>query len=318
MITDSKKIDIILVSGFLGSGKTTLLNRMLAHYRNRQLGVLVNEFGGVPVDGQLIRRGNPWLNDNTDRLYEIANGSVFCSCRMSEFISGLQYFIKEKPELLFIETSGMSDFSGIHTILENHHFSGAYRFLCSLVLVDAVRFPALVNTLDVVQRQVTAADYILVSKCDLVNDMALQKVEDLVRGINPSAEIVQTVHGDFNPSLIQLANNPNYGGNLESCNTPENRPGSITLDDKLPGLDSLRYFFSRIESKVYRIKGFYAVNDDCYYVHDSPDGIVIERASHQSGDGSGLSVICPKEKEKFIRDEWEAAKKLKHIMKVKT
>ena len=112
----NKKIDIILVTGFLGVGKTTLLNRLIERYKSKKLGVIINDFGKISVDGILLRDLLPDSQNNS--IIEIKNGSIFCSCLSVDLVTALKEYIELNPDLLIIETSGLSDPSSFQKILK--------------------------------------------------------------------------------------------------------------------------------------------------------------------------------------------------------
>ena len=111
------KIPAVLITGFLGSGKTTLLNRIISGTDRGRIGLLVNDFGRIAVDGSLILAKHPELAGRDGGVYEIANGSIFCSCLTSSFLAGLRHFAGLRPDRLYIETSGISDPSSMGKLL---------------------------------------------------------------------------------------------------------------------------------------------------------------------------------------------------------
>ena len=181
---EERKIDIIVLAGFLGAGKTTVLNELIRFFPDRRIGILVNDFGEVPVDGTLLIQEHPELLEGGHKVYEIGNGSVFCSCLKAPFLFGLKHFAEEKPELLFIEASGLSDPSSMDKILAEHGMDSQFRVHRIITLVDPVKFTALSHVLNVIDRQIAAGDRILVNKADLVSEEELEKVLSLVKENN--------------------------------------------------------------------------------------------------------------------------------------
>ena len=104
--TMEEHIDLILVSGFLGSGKTTFLRRFLTELPEQRLGVLVNEFGAVGIDGTLLRR------DGLE-MVELNHGTIFCFCLKQDFVTALIAFSRLPIQTLIIENSGMADPGGM-------------------------------------------------------------------------------------------------------------------------------------------------------------------------------------------------------------
>ena len=92
-------IPTILLTGFLGSGKTTLLNRLIDHYKSKRTVLLINEFGKVGIDGELLVEGNY-------EKIELNKGSLFCICVRTDFIFEVETIATQiKPELLIIEAT---------------------------------------------------------------------------------------------------------------------------------------------------------------------------------------------------------------------
>ncbi len=299
----SGKIDIILLAGFLGAGKTTVLNELIRYFQGRKLGMLVNDFGEVPVDGSLLKNENPELLEGGHKIYEIGNGSIFCSCLKAPFLYGLKYFEKEKPELLFIEASGLSDPSSMHKILKDHNLEGTFGIRHVVTLIDPVKYKALVTVLDVIVRQIAAADQILVNKTDLVSRLEL---EDVLKDLNKRRSVpVQTASfGQFDYSFINNESNVDLEEERESCNTPETRPGSLFLSGTVQSEQVLRDFMSRVESGIYRLKGFIELDGRMLYVSDNSRGFSITETK-KPGIRPGLTVLCPLENEKRIADLWK-------------
>ena len=98
-----QKIPTIILTGFLGAGKTTLLNRLIDYYQSTRTVLLINEFGQVGIDGQLLAAGNY-------QKIELNKGSLFCICVRTDFIDEVERIATEmRPELLIIEATGLAD-----------------------------------------------------------------------------------------------------------------------------------------------------------------------------------------------------------------
>ena len=102
-----KITSVFLITGFLGSGKTTFLTQAIRFYNGKKkIGVIQNEFAPANLDGKELIR----TVDQKFDLLEINNGSAFCVCLLSDFLSSLEQFITQyQPDILFIEASGLSD-----------------------------------------------------------------------------------------------------------------------------------------------------------------------------------------------------------------
>ena len=298
------KTDIVLLAGFLGAGKTTVLNELVRAFADVKLGLLVNDFGEVPVDGSLLKSENPELLKGGHKIYEIGNGSIFCSCLKAPFLYGLKFFEKEKPQILFIEASGMSDPSSMDMILKEHMLDGAMEIKKVLTLVDPLKFPKLVHVLNVIPRQVTAADVILINKEDLATDEEMADVKAKLVELSNDTPIQTGSFGQFDYSFLRDEGHNHKIAEMESCNTPDNRPASLFLEGHVPGETPLLGFLDSIKEKLFRLKGFMELEGEMKYVSDTGRGFSIIPAE-KSGIRQGLTVLCPAENSRSIADAWQ-------------
>ena len=101
---------LYLITGFLGAGKTTFLIQFMKQFSSERMHIIVNEFGKGGIDGEL-------LSELGIALDEINNGSIFCSCRLDKFENVLQQVLQEKPDVIIVEASGLSDPTNVKKIL---------------------------------------------------------------------------------------------------------------------------------------------------------------------------------------------------------
>lgn len=182
-------INVYLISGFLGSGKTTFLKRMLKRApTDRKLMVLMNEFGDEGIDGVLIE--DPELE-----LMEISKGSIFCACAKGDFMKGLYRIATAiQPEILVIEASGAANPSDLAADLSNPVFKGAFLLQERFCLIDAENFVEQYEVFTAVERQVESTDRFIINKVDLSNKDAIERIKEVIRRHNPSAEFVETTY----------------------------------------------------------------------------------------------------------------------------
>ena len=193
------KIPILILTGFLGSGKTTLLNRLVAHYQGRtgRLAVLVNEFGKAGIDGQLLEEGEYDLR-------ELNRGSLFCICVKKDFIRILDDVanIQSPPDLLLVEATGLADPGDLSAYLDEGPIAGRYQVAGNIATVDALQFHKVVETLPAVRNQVELASLLLLNKTDLVSPERAEEVRQMLRRINPTAPIQNTVYAEISSELL--------------------------------------------------------------------------------------------------------------------
>lgn len=259
-------IDLYLISGFLGSGKTTLLKKMLEGMGDKKIGVLVNEFGGIGIDGTLVEREGM-------HLIEISNGSIFCSCLKGEFVKTLIGFTKLDVDILVVENSGLADPSSIHTLLgelagkteRDYHYKGA------VCVVDSVSFTKHVKVLTPIQNQIISSNFIIINKIDLVNEVTLEEIRNVVGELNPNAVRYETMFSDVPLDFLQdhLQDN-GYTG--ETSNHPWNRPASYALEcDGEITEAKLKEFIGGLPVEMLRGKGFVKTGNQWFLFDSTAD-----------------------------------------------
>lgn len=183
---------ITLISGFLGSGKTTLLRRLLAR-ADRRIGVIVNEFGAIGIDGALLEQSG------AGQLIELSGGCVCCVAG-SDVIVAIEMLANSGPPLdaIAIETSGLAEPGAIVRQLRAVDIS-----LDALVtLVSTADYEQALAATPLTARQIQLADLIVLTHGDLVDGQTIQHVIARVREINQRAPLVPAIYGEVAPDLI--------------------------------------------------------------------------------------------------------------------
>lgn len=244
--------NIILLTGFLGAGKTTLLQALIDSYKEKKIGLVVNEFGEVNVDAQLVRK------DGVE-MAELSNGSIFCACIKDKFVDSLIKLSERDLEYLFIEASGLADPANMGQLLDGirHKLASPYVLSGNICIVDALHFPDLVELLPALERQVEYANAIVINKADLADPETIREVTAKIREINGDAKVyvtsyckidIQDVAGGFAESAKE---------SKETTNTYESRPNAFVLRAGGPvSYDGIQAFLEKIAPQCYRIKGF--------------------------------------------------------------
>jgi len=293
-----------LVTGFLGSGKTTLLNRLIEQFRSKKLAIIVNDFGQIAVDGILIKNTLEHTVQNDTDVYEIANGSIFCSCLSAELVKALKLYVSIQPDILLIETSGLSDPSTFHKILEENNLADQYDVMSSICIVDPTRTRQLARQIVSIEKQISSSRLIIVNKVDLISEDEYATTVDFIHELNDSAPIIKAIHAGIDLSLIgQKSQSQMAGTPPESCNTVNSRPGSILLEQKEITRDDLRAFYHDVKDKLFRIKGFLEIDGTPFYISDNNEMLQIEDAQQKSYR-LGLSVLAPALNTQIIENTW--------------
>ena len=248
------KIPIYLVTGFLGSGKTTFIDGILQSFdKKKRIGIIQNEFAPANIDGETLRK-----DDRSFEMLEINNGSVFCICLMGNFIESMASFIDEKkPEMIFIEASGLSDPASIIEIVQHPRLADQVFLRESWCIVDARHFLYMEHMLNRIRHQIQIADRILINKKDLVGTDVIAGIRDYVRDLNPYASIFETswCRIDFKPFIERDTVQDNVHLRI-SGDTVQGRPEiglgvfktgrRISLQD----LDDLIRFYSESTARI--------------------------------------------------------------------
>lgn len=254
-------IPTLVLTGFLGAGKTTLLNRLIAHYRSQRTVLLVNEFGQVGIDGQLLDEGNY-------DLVELNKGSLFCICVRTDFIEEVERIATEiRPELLIIEATGLADTSEMEKMLALPTLRSHIELRACLCLVDCQNFLKIKEFLNAPISQVKHADAILVNKIDLASEAQLQQVKDAILEISPKAQIYLTTFADAPLDRIDAIRRLSSS---ERALPGDGRPdpvASLTLEGRgIFTLSAWEQFRALLQSQALRVKGFVSVDGQVHHL----------------------------------------------------
>lgn len=279
-------IKLYLLTGFLGSGKTTLLKNLIDLSAHKKIGIIMNEFGKIGIDGKLVSK-------NGRELLEINNGSIFCSCLKGSFVQGLIDFSELSVDMLFVEGSGLSDPSNMNEILELVHAKAGvcYEFMGSICVVDGLNFIKLLEVLPTLERQVAASHQIVINKIDLLTSEELENLVECVKKINPASKIIKTIYCKIEHSDLELDSVCQLIRNQSSFNTPDNKPKTLTL--KVEGVfikQNLMKFLKSLSGDLYRAKGFFRLEDGWNQVDMVGEQVVVT-STHVQPEISTLILI---------------------------
>jgi len=182
-----KKTPVTVLTGYLGAGKTTLLNRILSEQHGKKYAVIVNEFGEIGIDNDLIV-------DADEEVFEMNNGCVCCTVRgdLIRIIEGLMRR-KGKFDAIIVETTGLADPAPVaQTFFVDEEVGKKTRLDAVVTVADAKWLKDRLKDAPEAKNQIAFADVILVNKADLVSEADLEDVEARIRGINPYAKLHRT------------------------------------------------------------------------------------------------------------------------------
>lgn len=197
MQTEQARIPVTVLTGYLGSGKTTLLNRILSGNHGKRYAVIVNEFGEIGIDNDLIV-------ESDEEIYEMNNGCVCCTVRgdLIRVVEGLM----RRPgrfDAIIVETTGLADPAPVaQTFFMDDDVRSKAELDAVVALADAKHLPLRLNDSREAEDQIAFADVILLNKTDLVDEEELAGLEQQIRAINPSARIHRTERADVDLGLV--------------------------------------------------------------------------------------------------------------------
>jgi G3E family GTPase len=183
----STKIPVTVLTGYLGAGKTTLLNRILSENHGKKYAVIVNEFGEVGIDNDLIIGAD-------EEVFEMNNGCVCCTVR-GDLVRILEGLMKRKGKFdaIIVETTGLADPAPVaQTFFVDEDVQNNARLDAVVTVADAKWLSERLKDAPEAKNQIAFADVIVLNKTDLVSESELAEVEGRIRGINPYAKLHRT------------------------------------------------------------------------------------------------------------------------------
>lgn len=207
---------VLLLTGYLGSGKTTLLNRILSNEKGIRFAVIVNDIGEVNIDASLIQKGGV-VNEQDDSLVALQNGCICCTLKM-DLVQQIQDIIAQhKFDYIVIEASGICEpapiaqtITSIPSMAPEVTKDGMPQLDCIVTVVDALRMQdefacgdgLMKKNLDdddlenLVIQQIEFCNIVLLNKAAEVEPHELERIRQIVRALQPKAEIVDCNYGD--------------------------------------------------------------------------------------------------------------------------
>jgi G3E family GTPase len=190
-------IPVTVLTGYLGAGKTTLLNRILTENHGKRYAVIVNEFGEVGIDNELVAHSD-------EEIFEMNNGCICCTVR-GDLIRMVGGIIRRKGQLdgVLIETTGLADPAPvIQTFFLDQETKERTSLDAVVTVVDARHFEGQLGRSQEAREQVVFADAVIVNKTDLVDEAGLKRALAAVKELNPRAEVMTSSRCDVPLSKV--------------------------------------------------------------------------------------------------------------------
>ena len=185
------KIPVTVITGYLGAGKTTLLNRILTEQHGHRYAVIVNEFGEIGIDNDLVVGAD-------EEIFEMNNGCICCTVRgdLIRIIEGLMRR-RGRFDAIIVETTGLADPAPVaQTFFVDADVKDAARLDAVVTLADAKWLVDRLKDAPEAKNQIAFADVIVLNKTDLVSPAELAEVEARIRGINPYARLHRAIKAE--------------------------------------------------------------------------------------------------------------------------
>jgi G3E family GTPase len=224
-----QKLPVTIVTGFLGSGKTTLLNHIIQNFEGYKVAVLVNEFGDINIDSQLLVK----VGDDEDKnTIELTNGCICCT--INDDLTEAVYQIlnrHDRIDYLVIETTGVANPLPIALTFLSTNLRDFTHLDSIVTVVDAESFtPVDRSNSDVAIDQIFCGDIIILNKTDLVSEAQANKVEDFVKSVKEGARILRSAYGKVPLSLLLGVNLTDPDFFNESLANPESTARHLNDD----------------------------------------------------------------------------------------
>ncbi len=223
---NDRRLPVTVLSGYLGAGKTTILNHVLNNRDGLKVAVIVNDLSEVNIDADLIKDGGG-LSRTDETLVEMSNGCICCTLR-EDLLREAERLAKDgRFDYLLIESTGIGETLPVaQTFTYADEEQGIdllqlCRLDCMVTVVDAYRFwsdfssgDSLLDrkqeisqddqreVVDLLIDQIEFCDVLILNKCDRVSEQELQQLEQVLRALQPRAQIIRTTYGQINPAQI--------------------------------------------------------------------------------------------------------------------